>query len=115
MAALPQKFAALEKFVDNWVLADSHSRAAKRRASDYADIQAFYDAMLPLAPDALKYLSQCKLGAMSAADECLLKLMLALAEIGPAVEWYPHPTVIDGFDAERFPLIDQLSDTAAQE
>jgi hypothetical protein len=112
---LPQGFSDLECFVGDWVLADSRARSEKRQHSPYADIKVFYDAMLAQAPAALAYLSERQLGALDAAEECLLKLLLSLAEIGPAVEWYENPAVIDGLAAHRFPLTEQLSDTAAQE
>ena len=44
----------------------------------------------------------------------LLKLMLALAEVAPAVEWYDDPRVFDGFPVERIRYLRQISDTAAQ-
>ncbi|MGR8921314.1 MAG: hypothetical protein ACU85V_16990 [Gammaproteobacteria bacterium] len=115
MSLLPAAFAALEPFADEWVLADSRARAEKRQASTMDDIRAFYDAALALAPDALTYLAERRLGELDDPDERLLKLMLSLAEVGPAVEWYGQPAVIDGFDAARFPLTEQLSDTASQE
>ncbi len=115
MARLPNAFSDLDRFVDEWVLADSSSRAAKRQESDYADIKEFYDAMLALAPDALRYLSTKQLGELDEAEERLLKLLLSLAELGPAVEWYQQAQVIDGFPAARFPIIRQLSDNVPQE
>jgi len=112
---LPPAFAGLECHVDEWVLADSPARAAKRLATPYADIKRFYDTTLPHAPRALEYLAERELGRLEPADERLLKLMLALAEIGPAVEWYQNPGVIDGFAAERFQLVQHIPDSAAQE
>ncbi len=115
MSRLPGGFAALECWVDDWVLADSRARAAKRQSTSYADIRAFYDALLPHAPRALEHLAAFGLGALAPAEETLLKLMLALAEVGPAVEWYGQAEVIDGFPAARFALVEQIPDTAAQE
>ncbi|MEQ8663510.1 MAG: hypothetical protein RLW62_22045 [Gammaproteobacteria bacterium] len=111
---LPARFAALERFCADWVLPDSNARAARRLASDYADIKAFYDAMLAVAPDVLAYLAERRLGELDAADANLLKLMLSLAEVGPAVEWYQQPAVIDGWPAARFPLVEPIPDTTAQ-
>ncbi|MEQ8233216.1 MAG: hypothetical protein RLW61_02120 [Gammaproteobacteria bacterium] len=112
---LPAQFSELEPYCADWVLPDSGARHAKRLASEYADIKAFYDAMLEAAPDALAYLAERQLGQLDAADTNLLKLMLALAEVGPAVEWYQQPAVIDGWPGDRFPLIEAIPDTAAQE
>jgi hypothetical protein len=112
---LPPAFGGLECHVDEWVLPDSPARAAKRLATPYSDIKRFYDTMLQDAPRALEYLAGRELGRLEPADECLLKLMLALSEVGPAVEWYENPGVIDGFAAERFRLVQHIPDTAAQE
>ncbi len=112
---LPEPFAELAPFCATWVLPDSNARHARRLATAYPEIKAFYDAMLAVAPAALAYLSERQLGQLDEADANLLKLMLALAEVGPAVEWYQQPAVIDGWPAERFPLVEAIPDTAAQE
>ena len=115
MSRLPDGFAELERWVEDWVLPDSRARAAKRQATAFVDIRAFYDALLPHAPRALATLAECRLGHLTEAEETLLKLMLSLAEIGPAVEWYGQAEVIDGFPAARFTLVEQILDNAAQE
>lgn len=112
---LPNGFEALEPYLEAWVLPNSQARAEKRMTSAYADIKVFYDVMLAHAESALTVLQQCELGALDSAHENLLKLMLALAEIGPAVEWYGESGASHGFDPRRFPLHVQLSDTARQE
>ena len=113
-SALPPGFESLDPYVDQWVLPDSRARHAKRLQLPYAEIETFYHAMLPLAPRILEYLSQFSLGDLTAAQENLLKLMLSLAEIGPAVEWYGQGEVIDGFAADKFALVEQVPDCAAQ-
>ena len=111
---LPHGFSALECWLDDWVLADSSARFDKRLTTPLADIRAFYDGMLPHAGRALDYLSKRQLGQLNAAEERLLKLLLALAEMGPAIEWYGTGSYPDPFDARRFPLIVPLPDTAPQ-
>ena len=111
---LPKGFEALEGFVEQWMLPDSQARAQKRFSTNREDIKSFYDAMLSLAPQALEHLRQCELGNMSTEQESLLKLMLSLAEVGPAVEWYGDVQATDSFDPNRFPLVIQLPDCAAQ-
>lgn len=113
--SLPAGFEALEPLVPDWVLPDSRARHARRLAADFGEIRRFYDTMLPQAPRILETLSSQRLGELDPPHENLLKLMLALAEVGPAVEWYQQPGVTDGFPAHRFELVDQLSDTAVQE
>lgn len=114
-ARLPREFAALERWLDDWVLPDSRARLEKRLTTSQAELQAFYDAMLIHAEQALAYLAKRKLGALAAADESLLKLLLSLAEVGPAIEWYGSGNHPDIFDPRRFPLVVQLPDLATQE
>lgn len=111
---LPRGFAELECLVDEWVLPNSQARSEKRFATDLGDLKAFYDTMLSHAEKALGYLQKCQLGELSSDQEALLKLMLSLAEVGPAVEWYGESQSTDSFDSRRFPLSVQLPDSAAQ-
>jgi len=67
----------------------------------------------PLAA-ALAYLAERQLGALTEAEERLLKLMLSLAEMGPAIEWYGTGSYPDPFDPRRFPLVVSLPDNAPQ-
>lgn len=114
-AALPSGFEALEPFIAYWVLPDSVARSARRQSADMTVIREFYEAILPLADSAARYLQGVRLGEMRPEDERLLKLMLSLAEVAPAVEWYGQPQVYDGFDIRRMTLVRQVSDNAAQE
>lgn len=111
---LPAGFKALEPFVAEWVLADAVARMAKRQASRIEDIRRFYEAMLPFGERALEHLRQFQLGETPAASERLLKLMLSLAEVAPAVEWYGDPKVYDGFPIERIRYRRQIPDAGPQ-
>jgi Ser/Thr protein kinase RdoA (MazF antagonist) len=114
MRLLPPGFLAAEPFVADWVLADASARMAKRQSSQIEDIRSFYEAMLPLGEAALAHLRGFALGALPPEEERLLKLMLALAEVAPAVEWYNDPRVHDGFPIERIRYLRQIPDVAAQ-
>lgn len=111
---LPEGFGTAEGFVGEWALPDAAHRMAKRQATRIADIRRFYDVMLPLGEAALDWLRGHELGALPPEGERLLKLMLALAEVGPAVEWYDDPRVTDGFPVERIRYLRQIHATAAQ-
>lgn len=111
---LPEGFEALLPFVSTWVLPDASARMAKRQASSIEEIRRFYDAIVPMGERALDYLRPYKLGELPPEGENLLKLMLALVELGPAVEWYDNPQVYDGFPIGRIRYVRQISDTAAQ-
>jgi hypothetical protein len=113
-AGLPEGFETLEPFAADWILPDATARMAKRQASSIADIRRFYDAILPQGAAALDYLKQYELGALPDDGVRLLKLMLALAEVAPAVEWYNNPQVFDGFPVQRIRYLRQIPDTAAQ-
>lgn len=112
--ALPKGFEALAPFVGDWVLENASARMARRQSSSMAEIRAFYDAIVPLGVEALDHLRQHKLGELALAEENLLKLMLALAEIGPAVEWFDNPAVYDGFPIGRVRYVRHIPDAAAQ-
>jgi hypothetical protein len=111
---LPSGFEALEPFVADWALADAVARMTKRQTSDMAEIRGFYDAMLPMGEQALSHLRQFELGELPDDAERLLKLMLSLAEVAPAVEWYGDPRVYDGFPIERIRYRRLIHDAAAQ-
>ena len=113
-ATLPEGFEALEPFVADWALEGSLERMAKRRSTKMEDIRAFYDTAIANADRALAHLRAFKLGEVPPAEERLLKLMLSLAEIGPAVEWFDDPHVYDGFDATKIKYTRLIPDTAAQ-
>ena len=113
-SSLPQGFEQLQPFVGDWVLADAVARMNKRQSSAIEEIRRFYDAMLPMGEAALAYLRQFELGSLPPEAERLLKLMLALAEVAPAVEWYNDPKVYDGFEVSRIRYLRQISDVAAQ-
>ncbi len=111
---LPEGFEALEPFVRDWVLADSAARAQKRQETSIEAIRVFYDAALAHAPRALELLSARQLGALDEPAENLLKLLLSLAEVSPAVEWYGQPSVVDGYDPKGFRLTLQIPDLEPQ-
>jgi hypothetical protein len=112
--SLPAGFESLDPFAADWVLSDAAARMAKRQSSTYEEILRFYRAVVPLGEKALDYLQQFQLGSLPPDGERLLKLMLSLAEIGPAVEWYKDPKVYDGFEVGRIRYVKQIPDTSAQ-
>ncbi len=99
--SLPAGFADLEQFTV-WCKPTEAERNKQRRASEFSDIQALYDAVLPRLDQIFEFLTTYSLDDMPADVRALLELTLALAEVAPAVEWYGQPTVTDGFDPERF-------------
>lgn len=78
------------------------------------ELKQFYEGMVPIAARAVDYLKLVELGDMPQDAENLLKLMLSLAEIGPAIEWYGQQQVYDGFDVLKLRWIKQIPDTGRQ-
>ena len=98
---LPAQFEDLEPFA-GWALPDEVGRGRKRASSPMDEIQAFYDAMLPRMEAVMGFLNAFPLDELPPEAGRLLHMVLSLAEIGPAVEFYGEPRVIDGFPTERF-------------
>jgi hypothetical protein len=111
---LPDGFGALEPYCEKWCLPDSPSRNEARIDASMEDLRDFYEVMVPLAGRALDHLSSFQLGDLEAREADLLRLLLSLAEVGPAVEWFGQPRVIDGYPEDKFPLVLALDDLAAQ-
>ncbi|AEG51449.1 hypothetical protein Sphch_3867 [Sphingobium chlorophenolicum L-1] len=89
--ALPPGFEALEPFVAHWARDDFQARFVTRYESSFADIQAFYDAITPLADRILQTLEQTELNAMPDGHKTLFRLLMALAHIAVAVERHRQP------------------------
>ena len=102
---LPGEFQDLEPFAV-WAMPDEVARSRMRASSPMPEIQAFYDAMMPRMEAVIGFLNGFPLNELSAEAERLLHMVLSLAEIGPAVEFYGEPAVIDGFPVERFIPLD---------
>jgi hypothetical protein len=81
----PEGFAQLEPFAP-WALPTERARHAKKNASSMVEVQAFYDAMLPILPGALEHLSGFALSDLPAPGRRLLDLCLAMVEAAMAIE-----------------------------
>ena len=99
---MPSEFTDLEDLADDWAIATEPERRAKRQVTKMPEIKAFYARMTDRIGAILEYLNQFELTAMPEKEQCLMNMTLSLAEVGPAIEIYKQPTVIDGFSADRF-------------
>jgi len=84
---LPAGFEQLEPFL-GLALATERERHAAISSASLAEVKAFYDAMLPVLPQALDHLNTLPLDALPAAERQLLNLCLAMAEAAMAVEMF---------------------------
>ena len=73
---MPPEFSDLEPFAGTWCLATEHERFAQRMASTMDEMQAFYDAIMPRAEEAMTYLDEFPLDDMPDDAQNLLHLLL---------------------------------------
>jgi len=88
---LPEGYEALESFVPKWVKDTSAERMTERATSTMDDIQTFYNAILPLADDAMALIDNYPIDDMPDDIACLCKLVLALPQVAMAVELHGQP------------------------
>jgi hypothetical protein len=101
---LPEPFADLAPYLA-WALPTDRERSIKRQSSTMAEINAFYQAMLPRMDEILSYLAQYPPEQVPADAQRLFYITLSLAKIAPAVEMYGEPTA-EGLDALQLVNVD---------
>lgn len=100
--ALPDGFADLEPLARVWALPTELERNRRRYAASIEDIEHFYETMLARMDAIMEHLNGTRLADLPAPGQRLMNLALALAEVAPAIEFYKQPSVIDGYDTQRF-------------
>lgn len=85
-ALLPEGFEGLEPFVDSWAIDGANNRHQARLNSEEADRVAFFNAAKELVPPALELLDKKPLGKFDEKEGRLMKLVLSMAHVAPAVE-----------------------------
>ncbi|HUO74713.1 MAG TPA: hypothetical protein VMU39_28355 [Solirubrobacteraceae bacterium] len=105
---LPAEFSDLEPFVEGWCLDSEPERYAKRLSSTMDEIQAFYDAMMPRAEEAICYLEKFPLDDLPEDAMRLLKLLYSLILMSFPVEIWRQPYIPDtgtaSFDLKLEPV-----------
>ena len=92
---LPPGFSDLEPFVRDWCFDGEPQRYAKRLASTMDEIQAFYDAVMPRAEDAIRYLEKFPLYELPEDASRLLQLLYSLIVMSFPVEIWRQPRIPD--------------------
>ena len=105
--AFPEGFGDLEKF-SAWALGSQRERSQKRRDSTLPDLEGLYSVMISRIHDALRHLDQYPLHAMPPAEQRLLYLAFAFAEIAPFVEQYHRTILPEVFDERRLVPVHDL-------
>lgn len=88
---LPLGFEELEPFVNAWAGMTTAKRMTTRCESPIAEIQAFYDAMIVRADEALRLVEQHPLNDLPEDVGTLFRLVLGLAQASIAIEVYGQP------------------------
>jgi hypothetical protein len=91
---LPSDFADLEPF-SGWCLATEPERYAKRLASTMAEMQAFYDAIVPRAEAAIAYCDDFDLEDLPEEVQNLLHLVYSMVMVSFPVEVWSQPRIPD--------------------
>jgi hypothetical protein len=93
-AQLPAEFSALEYLVPEWAIEDGHQRYVKRVNSSMPELQAFYDAVFPMAEAAVAYLDAFDYQQPLPEDAANLRnLLYSLITVSLAVELWKQPRV----------------------
>jgi hypothetical protein len=102
VATLPPQFAVLQPYVALWALATETERNTQRHTVGMNAIRAFADAILPEVEPIVAYLNGYSIDALPDDAKALMQMLLSLAEVAPAIEFYKQPEVIDGYEPRRF-------------
>ena len=106
---LPEAFAALQPFVSLWALGSETERNIQRHAQPMNAIRLFADTMMAHMNELIEFVNRKPMAEFDEVDDTLLQLMLSLAEVAPAVEFYGQQEVVWGFDPRRFVAEDDFS------
>lgn len=83
---LPDEFADLERFADQWAIETSEGRKQERIRSTAADREAFHAAAHPLAARGLAHLDTAPIDSWGRQERELMHILLSLAHVSLAIE-----------------------------
>lgn len=98
---LPAAFAHLDPFIA-WSLPSETERNIKRHETSMDDIRKFAEVMLENTDRIVEYLNGFDVNALRDEELALMHMLLSLAEVAPAIEFYQQQAVVDGYDPRRF-------------
>ena len=94
MSLLPPEFGDLEEFA-GWCLATENERYQRRVNSTLQEMQAFYDAIVPRAEDAIEFCDQHPFDALPDAVTHLMWMLHSMVMVSFPVEVWLQPRVPD--------------------
>ena len=109
--AVPAGFEALSRFA-RWALPTADQRTKARREASEAELQEFYDGVLPHVEAILDACDGFKLGELPESHRGIFNIALSMAEIAPHVEFYRgEPGVPYAFEEARFIAVHGADET----
>jgi hypothetical protein len=94
-ALLPSEFSDLEPFAAKWCRGTEEARYQERLASSMDEMQAFYDAIVPRANEAMDYCDKFPLEDLPADALNLLHLLYSMVMVSFPVEAFGQPKIPD--------------------
>jgi hypothetical protein len=107
-AMLPAEFADLEPFAADWCIPSEAARYDKRLASSMAELQSFYDAIVPRAEAAIAYLDRYALDDLPQQALNLMHLVYSMITVSFAIECWREPRVPDSGAARIVCLVEPI-------
>jgi len=112
LPSLPQDFAALDPFVQQWALPSEQARAVKRVGSSIEALRHFHSAVFPRLDAIIDFLNQFPNdpAALPADAKALYDLALMAMEAAAPIDLdWSSPDIEDVFPMERFLFVDRSS------
>jgi hypothetical protein len=94
-ALLPAEFSDLEPFAPQWCLATEKDRYDERLSTSMADMQSFYDTVVPRAEAAIEYCDRFPFDDMPEQALNLLHLLYSMVMVSFPVEVWGQQRVPD--------------------
>jgi hypothetical protein len=99
MTVLPEAFADLEPWVEDWAKPTRAERYATRLSKSYGELAEFYDAAAARAEEAIAYLDGFDLNDLPDDAGRLMRLMYSLILVSYAVNIFRQPRIPDSGSA----------------
>lgn len=103
-------FSELNGFVAQWGLPTAHERLVRRTEAPMAEIEHFYQAIVPRLDDIITFLNQFPVDAIPDEYLPLSYLALAACEIDDAINLWKAPTMEYGSDMRTWRVKESLYD-----
>lgn len=110
-ATVPPGFENLAKF-SKWALPTTDQRANARREATSAELNEFYDEVLPYLEKILDECDKYELGTLPESHRGIYDIALSMAEIAPHIEFYKGAVGVPyAFEEARFLAVHGADET----